>query len=266
MNLNRGSQQRKRAAARNKPLMMREPPMICKLRKEKLRPNCGLPMAGNESGEEVLSRRTFSLSVLVRGMLRGLGKNNDVCIRLSGPKDSRHAQAWRRGTKVLLRRVRCIKHEVRRRVHDFVVHQKRSTVRQHINNAGLGGRLKSPLPVPCVDFRLDFVFALAFGPFLFREQSGWKSRRTPLRVETCRFRVPRRLPVHETGKSVGSFAGLYVPATFQYIKRSFARDFRRSGALGEFDFFLARYGKVVRRFGLVVLSERNNIIAREENR
>ena len=53
-------------------------------------------------------------------------------------------------------------------MNDLVVRQERSIVRQHVDDSRLAGCLESTIFVTVVDFRLDFVFALAFGTFLFR--------------------------------------------------------------------------------------------------
>src|SRR5262249_11851907 len=107
-------------------------------------------------------------------------------------------------------------------MNNLIVHEKGSILRQHIDDAGLAGGLESPLLVAVLDFRFDFVFALAFGPFLFCKKSCWKSRHTPLCVEASRFGIPRRLPVDKTGKPVIPFARFYVSGMFQYINRGFA--------------------------------------------
>src|SRR5215472_8162408 len=151
-----------------------------------------------------------------------LGKNNDVCVGLPSSEDPRHVHAWWRRADVLVRCVRGVEHEVRRSLHNLVVHEERSAVRKHIDDSRLARSFEFTLLVAVIDFRFDFTFGLALSPFLFREQSSGKRSDTPFRVKASGLAVPWRLAVHETGESVASFTNFYVPAMFQYINRSFA--------------------------------------------
>src|SRR5215467_8099902 len=174
------------------------------------------PVLQIEERKQHFQRNVSATLVPAVGLRSSFGENNDVSIRLSCPEDPRHVDARRRRADVLVRSVRRVEHQVRGSFYNLVVHEKGSTVRKHVNDSRLAGRLESALLVAVVDCRFDFVFALDFGSLLFRKQSRRKSAGASFRVKASRLAVPRRLPVHEAGKPVAAFTSLYVPGMFQY--------------------------------------------------